>query len=67
MDEEALNRSVRRFLKKLGIAAQREIESAVRGAAGRGALEAPSLEARARIRVEGVDLDLEVKGTIETG
>ena len=30
MDEEALNMSVRRFLKTLGVTAQREIEHAVR-------------------------------------
>lgn len=65
MDEEILNRSVRRFLKKIGITAQREIESAVRGAAERKALGSV-LEANARIRVDGLDLDLEVKGTIET-
>ena len=30
MNEEALNISVRKFLKKLGVTAQREIEIAVR-------------------------------------
>ena len=30
MDEEAFNLSVRRFLKKLGVTSQREIELAVR-------------------------------------
>ena len=30
MDEEALNMSVRKFLKKLGVTAQREIELTVR-------------------------------------
>jgi hypothetical protein len=30
MDEDAFNMSVRRFLKKLGVTAQREIELAVR-------------------------------------
>jgi hypothetical protein len=30
MDEEAFNMSVRKFLKKLGVTAQREIELAVR-------------------------------------
>ena len=35
MDEEVLNTSLRRFLKKVGITAQREIEKAVReGIAG---------------------------------
>ena len=30
MDEEALNMSIRKFLKKVGITSQREIEQAVR-------------------------------------
>jgi hypothetical protein len=32
MNEEALNTSVRKFLKKLGVTAQREIEKTVREA-----------------------------------
>ena len=36
MDEEALNTSVRKFLKKLGVTAQREIEKAVRDADAQG-------------------------------
>ncbi len=39
MNEEALNISVRKFLKKLGVTAQREIETAVREAAAKGRLE----------------------------
>jgi hypothetical protein len=30
MDEEALNSSVRKFLRKFGVMAQRELETAVR-------------------------------------
>ena len=39
MDEEALNTSVRKFLKKLGVTAQREIEMAVRDADAKGLLK----------------------------
>jgi hypothetical protein len=39
MNEEALNTSVRKFLKKLGVTAQREIEMAVRDAAAKGQLK----------------------------
>ena len=39
MDEEALNTSVRKFLKKLGVTAQREIEKAVRDADAQGQLK----------------------------
>ena len=36
MDEEAFNLSVRKFLKKLGVTAQREIEQGVREQLERG-------------------------------
>jgi Family of unknown function (DUF6494) len=39
VDEEALNTSVRKFLKKLGVTAQREIEMAVRDAEAKGVVE----------------------------
>jgi len=39
MNEEVLNTSVRKFLKKLGVTAQREIEKAVREAVATGRLK----------------------------
>ena len=39
MDEEVLNTSLRRFLKKVGITAQREIEKAVRDGVASGKLK----------------------------
>ena len=39
MDEEALNTSMRKFLKRLGVTAQREIEKAVRDADAKGGFE----------------------------
>ena len=39
MNEEAFNISVRKFLKKVGITSQREIEQAVRGAIAAGRLK----------------------------
>ena len=39
MDEEALNTSVRKFLKTFGVTAQREIERAVRDAVSKGQLK----------------------------
>ena len=38
MDEDALNMSVRKYLKKLGVTSQREIESAVREQVAEGGL-----------------------------
>jgi hypothetical protein len=67
MDEEALNTSVRKFLKKVGVTAQREIEKAVRDAAEGGRLGSQSLPAKATFRIGGVDLSFEIDGEIETG
>lgn len=36
MDEDVLNQQIRRFLKRVGITSQREIETAVRAALARG-------------------------------
>lgn len=68
MDEDALNISVRKFLKTVGITAQREIEKAVRAAADAGQLPADGrLKAKAVITLEGVALAFAVEGDIELG
>jgi hypothetical protein len=52
MDEETFNLSVRRFLKKLGVSAQREIELAVREQLEAGKLRGDErLEATATVTV----------------
>jgi hypothetical protein len=66
MDEEALNISVRKFLKKLGVTAQREIETAVRDADAKGLLKGSDpLPAKAVVTVGGIDLRFEIDGDIE--
>jgi hypothetical protein len=68
MNEDVLNGSVRKFLKKVGVTSQREIETAVRAAAAAGRLKAgAALPARMVLTVGGVDLTFEVTGEIETG
>ena len=64
MDEEALNTSVRQFLKSFGISAQREIEKAVRDAHSKGQLTRPRLPAKAALTVGGIDLKFEVERDI---
>ncbi len=65
MDEERLNIDIRKFLKKVGITSQREIEKAVRGAIDSGKLTGTeTLNARVRLEVDGLDLDLTVDGEI---
>ncbi len=66
MDEDAFNMSVRKFLKKVGVTSQREIEQAVRDAVKSGKINASSgLEARVRLTVDGVDLDETITGKID--
>jgi hypothetical protein len=66
MDEEAFNISVRRFLKKLGVTAQREIELGVRERLAAGDLEGEAkLPARAVVTVQGVEREIVVTGEIE--
>ena len=65
MDEEAFNMSVRKFLKKLGVTAQREIELAVRERVEAGDLKGDeTLEAQATITVRGLSHDVVVSGPI---
>jgi hypothetical protein len=64
MDEEALNTSVRRFLKTFGVSAQREIEKAVRDADSKGQLTEPRLPAKAVLTVGGIDLRFEIESDI---
>lgn len=65
MDEEALNMSVRKFLKKLGVTSQREIETGVRALVDAGELTGNErLEVRATIVVDGLPQDIVVEGTI---
>ncbi len=68
MNEEMLNSTLRKFLKKVGITAQREIEKAVRAAVADGRLNgSKALPAKATIRVDGVGLVFDVEGDIELG
>jgi hypothetical protein len=66
MDEEVLNTSLRRFLKKVGITAQREIEKAVREGIASGKLKGnEALPAKATFNIGGVNLKFEVDGDVE--
>jgi hypothetical protein len=65
MDEEAFNLSVRRFLKKLGVTSQREIELAVRAQIDAGLLSgSETLQARAVVTVDGLEREIVVTGDI---
>ena len=65
VDEEVFNMSVRKFLKKLGVTAQREIELAVREHLENGDLEGDeTLEAAATVTMAGLSREVVVTGRI---
>jgi hypothetical protein len=66
MDDEVFNMSLRRFLKKLGVTAQREIELGVREQLDAGELVGErALPARATISIDGLPQEITVTGEIE--
>jgi hypothetical protein len=68
MDEEAFNISTRKFLKKLGVTSQREIELGLRDAVEAGRLEGNErLPARAVVSVDGLEQEIVVEGEISLG
>jgi hypothetical protein len=68
MNEDVFNASLRKFLKKVGITSQREIEQAVRDAVKAGRLKGnETLPARIVLTLGGVSLTHEVKDEIELG
>jgi hypothetical protein len=65
VDEEVFNMSVRKYLKKLGVTAQREIELAVREQLDAGELQGDeTLDATATVTVGGLSRNVVVTGTI---
>ncbi len=65
MNEDTFNMEVRKFLKQLGITAQREIEGAVHRAVEAGRLKGnEKLKASARVQIDGIGLDHRVEGEI---
>jgi hypothetical protein len=68
VDEEVFNMSIRRFLKTLGVTAQREIDLAVRERLDGGELQGhETLDATATITVAGLAHDVVVTGQISLG
>jgi uncharacterized protein DUF6494 len=66
MNEDVFNMSVRKFLKKVGVTSQREIEKSVRAAVDAGRLSGKEkLKAVVSLKVEGLELSETIDGTIE--
>ena len=65
MDEDTFNLELRKFLKRFGVTAQREIEKAVGTALERGALKGDEvLPVRATLSIPGVLSEFHIDGEI---
>jgi len=66
MDEDVFNMSIRKFLKKVGVTSQREIETAVRDAVASGKISGDeALKAKVTLSIDKVDLSVTVDGDVE--
>jgi hypothetical protein len=66
MNEDVFNTSIRKFLKTLGVSAQREIEKAVREALADGRLKGnEKLPAKAVVTIAGIGLTHEISSDVE--
>jgi ribosomal protein L1 len=65
MNDEVFNLDLRKFLKRFGVTAQREIERAVRDAIERGTLTGTeTIEVRATLTIPAVIAELRIDGQI---
>ncbi len=61
MNEELFNLGVRKFLKRFGVTAQREMEKAVDEALRTGKLRgSETLKARATLRIDGLPMQMTI-------
>ena len=68
MNEDVFNTSLRKFLKKVGVTSQREIEKAVRDAMEAGRLKGnEKLPAKMVLTLGGVSLSHEITDEIDLG
>ena len=68
MDAETFNLSIRKFLKTVGIRAQREIEQGVAAALREGSIAGTeSFPARMTLEIDGLKMKITFEGGIELG
>jgi hypothetical protein len=68
MNEEALNMSLRKFLKVVGVTSQQEIEKAVRAAVADGRLKgSETINAQMVLTIGKIGLNHKIDGEIELG
>lgn len=63
-DEERFNMEVRKFLKKVGVTSQREIESAVRKALQAGKLKGTPIKTKMTLEIADLGVSFEIDGEI---
>jgi hypothetical protein len=65
MNEDQFNLEIRKFLKKVGVTSQREIERVVTEGIASGKLQGnETLKARVTLSIDGLDLAHEIDGDI---
>ena len=65
MDDEQLNMNIRKYLKKVGVNSQREIENAVRDALANGRINGDeALAVSVTLSVKEIDLSVDIAGEI---
>ncbi len=68
MNEDTLNMEIRKFLKKVGVNSQREIEHAVQNAINDGTLTgSESLVVKMTLELPDLDIKHELDGSISLG
>ncbi|RDD61147.1 DUF6494 family protein [Ferruginivarius sediminum] len=66
MNEETFNISIRKFLKKVGVTSQRDIEKAVREAIDSGKLKGDeTLKVKMTLEMGDLDMKVDIDGAIE--
>jgi len=63
-DEERFNMEVRKFLKKVGVTSQREIESAVRKSLQAGKIKAAQIKTKMTLELAELGVSFEIDGEI---
>lgn len=64
MNEDVVNMEIRKFLKKVGITSQREIEKALQEAVAAGRLDGGPLKAVMTLEIAGLGLTHSIDGEI---
>ena len=65
MDDDQFNIIIRKYLKKVGITSQREIENAVRAAIDNELIEGDeSLGVKVRLSIDALNLSVDIDGEI---